>query len=272
MRVTIIDQEALRALSWKAVGAYLDAAGWRRIDDIPGKSVAYQHTDKDGRLWEILVLLRDDLADYVSRMADAVTTLARVEDRSELDVYDDLSKSGEAAVFKVREQIRKWLAEEGLLMEYFRDADSRFNLRVFLSGEQTVNIVQPISKADSVIIATHILLQDEMGVGFAKLPPQRQRDVILDLLRDLSLLGVEFRGIGNPLTAIHFFVPIFFDGLTKDILVHRMQLVSRALILSAGIFLHALEELDESDRPLEATARLLRFVDPTADGLLKAVG
>jgi hypothetical protein len=77
MRVTIIDQEALRALSWKAVGAYLDAAGWRRIDDIPGKSVAYQHTDKDGRLWEILVLLRDDLADYLSRMADAVTTLYR---------------------------------------------------------------------------------------------------------------------------------------------------------------------------------------------------
>jgi hypothetical protein len=91
MRVTITDKEALRALSWKAVKKYLDAAGWRQVEDMPGKSAAYQHTDEDGRLWEILVLLRDDLADYVSRMGDAVSTLACVEDRSELDVYDDLA-------------------------------------------------------------------------------------------------------------------------------------------------------------------------------------
>ena len=91
MRVTITDKEALRALSWKAVKTYLDAAGWQQVEDVPGKSVAYQHTDKDGRLWEILVLLRDDLADYVSRMGDAVSTLARVEDRSELEIYEDLA-------------------------------------------------------------------------------------------------------------------------------------------------------------------------------------
>jgi hypothetical protein len=90
VRVTITDKEALRALSWKAVKAYLEAAGWQHDEDVPGKSVVYQHTDTDGRLWEILILLRDDLADYVSRMGDAVSTLARVEDRSELDVYNDL--------------------------------------------------------------------------------------------------------------------------------------------------------------------------------------
>jgi hypothetical protein len=97
MRVAITDKEALRALSWPAVTAYLDAAGWHQVEDIPGTSVAYQHTDKDGRLWEILVLLRDDLADYVSRMGDAVSTLARVEDRSELDIYDDLAAQDASA-------------------------------------------------------------------------------------------------------------------------------------------------------------------------------
>ncbi|HZO30434.1 MAG TPA: hypothetical protein VFH48_31060 [Chloroflexota bacterium] len=94
MRVAITDKEALRALSWKAVRTYLDVAGWQRAEDVPGTSVAYQHTDKDGRLWEILVLLRHDLADYVSRMGDAVSTLARVEDRSELEIYDDLAALG----------------------------------------------------------------------------------------------------------------------------------------------------------------------------------
>lgn len=91
MRVTITDKEALRALSWKAVKKHLDAAGWRQVEDVSGKSVAYQYTDEDGRLWEILVLVRDDLADYVSRMGDAVSTLARIEDRSELEIYDNLA-------------------------------------------------------------------------------------------------------------------------------------------------------------------------------------
>jgi len=94
MKVAITDKEALRVLSWKSVKTYLDGAGWQQVEDVPGKSVAYQHRDEDGRLWEILVLLRDDLADYVSRMGDAVSILARVENRSELEIYDDLVALG----------------------------------------------------------------------------------------------------------------------------------------------------------------------------------
>ena len=94
MRVMITDKEALRALSWKAVKTYLEASGWHRDRAIADKGVIYQHTDKGGRLSEIAVLTRDDLADYAARMGDAVGTLARVEDRSELDVYDDLRALG----------------------------------------------------------------------------------------------------------------------------------------------------------------------------------
>jgi hypothetical protein len=54
IRVAITDKVALRALSWSAIKAYLEATdGWQRADDVPGKAVMYQHTDKTGRLWEI---------------------------------------------------------------------------------------------------------------------------------------------------------------------------------------------------------------------------
>ena len=94
MRVIITDEQALRALSWKAVKAYLEASGWHRDRAVADKGVIYQHTDKGGRLREIAVLTRDDLADYAARMADAVGTLSRAEDRSELDIYEDLRALG----------------------------------------------------------------------------------------------------------------------------------------------------------------------------------
>jgi hypothetical protein len=94
MKTRIIDKAALAALSWVDLKAYLDLAGWRHTGDLAGKAAAYDKDDPSGRPWEILVPLRDDVADYAARMADAVEALARVEERDELAVYADLSASG----------------------------------------------------------------------------------------------------------------------------------------------------------------------------------
>ena len=85
MRVVITDEEALRALSWKAVKAYLEAfPGGIATGRLATRAAVYQHTNNDGRLSEIAALTRDDLADYAARMGDAVGTLAQAwfEDRS----------------------------------------------------------------------------------------------------------------------------------------------------------------------------------------------
>lgn len=101
MKVTIRDKEALAALSWVDLKAYLDSTRWRHVDDWVGKAAIYHSPDQDGRPAEILVPLRDDFADYAARMGDAVATLARVEDRSEESVYSDLVESG-ADVVRLR--------------------------------------------------------------------------------------------------------------------------------------------------------------------------
>jgi hypothetical protein len=44
MKVRIEDKEALDALSWESLRAYLDQAGWRHADDFPGKAAIYQVT------------------------------------------------------------------------------------------------------------------------------------------------------------------------------------------------------------------------------------
>jgi len=101
MKIRIEDTAALGALSWVDLKAYLDAESWRRKGTYAGKAAIYDKTDNSGRVWEVLVPLRDDLADYAASMGLALTTLARVEGRNEDVVFADLSAAG-ADVVRLR--------------------------------------------------------------------------------------------------------------------------------------------------------------------------
>ena len=90
MKVQIRDREALSSLSHLSLRAHLMARKW--VDEGEYRNRATIFTmDCDGRKWEILCPHRDTFADYAERMAEAVATLAIVEDRSQLDVFHDLS-------------------------------------------------------------------------------------------------------------------------------------------------------------------------------------
>ena len=90
MKVQIRDRDALESLSTTKVRAYLESHGW--TDTRPwGKWAIIHSKERNGKLWEISVPLRDGGATYAEFMAMAVTTLAEAEDRSQLDVYYDLA-------------------------------------------------------------------------------------------------------------------------------------------------------------------------------------
>lgn len=90
MQVQIRDRAALSSLSVVALRSYLDSRGWENEGpwgDRP--AIIYAKTDA-GRTWEVLVPIRDTVADYAENMAQSVAVLATVEERSQLDVFNDL--------------------------------------------------------------------------------------------------------------------------------------------------------------------------------------
>lgn len=90
MKVQIRDAEALSKLSIVGLRSYLDSKEWRNEGawgDRPALIYVKEHA---GRSWDILVPTRDTVADYAERMADAVSALAEVEDRSQLDILNNL--------------------------------------------------------------------------------------------------------------------------------------------------------------------------------------
>lgn len=90
MKVQIRDREALSSLSCLNLRAHLTARQWVAEGEYRDRATIFT-MDYDGRKWEILCPHRDSFADYAERMAEAVATLAIVEDRSQLDVFHDLS-------------------------------------------------------------------------------------------------------------------------------------------------------------------------------------
>ena len=279
IRVTITDKDALRALSWKAVKAYLEAsAGWHRAREIPQKGIIYQYTDKDDRLWEIAVLTRDDLADYAARMGDAVGTLARVEDRSELDVYEDLRALGakleshateeaeppppevDEATRAAHERIRKWLAEEGWHVRDVGEPQSSFNIMAALPDGPNVNIFQYKKHVDHITLSQHCVFDEGSRSEIARLPITVQRETVNRIYRDVSIMGVDLSGLSVPSAEMTICTYVYFDGLSKDTLIQRILLTIRALSISLQTFVLALEEavyspeVEGADRPVEQVA------------------
>ena len=101
MLVQIQDQLALSSLSILSLRSYLTSHGWKNEGSWGSKPAIIYAKEHGGRNWEVLVPTRDTVADYVQSMSETVEVLAAVEERSQLDVFYDLSASG-ADVIRVR--------------------------------------------------------------------------------------------------------------------------------------------------------------------------
>ena len=94
MLVQIRDQVALSSLSIVNLRAYLTARGWNKEGPWGERPATIYTKEHAGRQWDILVPLRETIADYAQSMAESVAVLAAVEERSQLDVFHDLAGSG----------------------------------------------------------------------------------------------------------------------------------------------------------------------------------
>ena len=101
MKVQIRDRDALESLSLVSLLSYIRAREWN--DNGPwGEGRANLYTkEHEGRAYNILVPVRDTMADYAEGMSEAVEVISLVENRSQLDVFYDLAGAG-ADVIRVR--------------------------------------------------------------------------------------------------------------------------------------------------------------------------
>ena len=101
MLVHIRDRKALASLPIVNLRSYLEANGWTEAGQW-GKRPAIIFTKEAGqRSWEVLLPLRDTVADYAEAMAESIAVLSEVESRSQLGVFHDVVGIG-ADVIRLR--------------------------------------------------------------------------------------------------------------------------------------------------------------------------
>ena len=93
MDVLIRDAAALRRITPVALQAYLETHGWGR-QEVWKHRIAEWGCEIGGEYRQILVALREYSDTYAVRIAEAISSLSEVEQRSQLEVYHDLIGSG----------------------------------------------------------------------------------------------------------------------------------------------------------------------------------
>ena len=99
MKALVQDVDALRAVRPPDVAAYLRARGWAVAESV-GAFARYRH-DGHGKKLAIEVPRGSDYRDFPLRMAEVLADLARIEDRSQLEILHDLIVIG-ADVVRLR--------------------------------------------------------------------------------------------------------------------------------------------------------------------------
>jgi hypothetical protein len=165
-------------------------------------------------------------------------------------------QSASEASREVHERIRQWLTEEKWTIQDESSPHALLSLVVTLSTGQTMSIMQARELSGSILIVKQLVFDDSFRSDFSQFPIEVQREIVWNVHRDLSLLGVEFDGPGLPPMEMRFYAPIYLDGLTKDALMQRILLVNRALSLTIWIFARGVETAGHPD----AASELLRLV------------
>ncbi len=94
MRVEIQDAKALASLSLVSLRSYLKSHGWIDEGAWGGGRATLYLKEHGGQTWDILLPMRDTVADYARSMADAVSAISKIEERSQLEVFHDLKSTG----------------------------------------------------------------------------------------------------------------------------------------------------------------------------------
>ena len=92
MKATIRDSEVIGAVRPPNMVGYLRARGWQHYSERKGVFSVWQHPDYPDA--EVVIPLKRESGDFITRLSDALVELEAVEVRSQIDILRDILNSG----------------------------------------------------------------------------------------------------------------------------------------------------------------------------------
>ena len=94
MLVQIRDERVLSSVPIRSLTTYMISRGWVNQGQWGRRRAVIYTKDHGGRTWDVTVPTTDVIADYASSMSEAINVLSKVEERSQLNVFQDVMGTG----------------------------------------------------------------------------------------------------------------------------------------------------------------------------------
>jgi hypothetical protein len=130
----------------------------------------------------------------------------------------------------MKERIKGWLVEEEMLVEEVSDAESRFRFLVMFPRDHYMELVQPLARADLLLIISPMTVSPEHREIMERSRPEQRAEFIWALRFVMNTFSVDFE-MDHPENILHKFTItdlIYEDGLTKDRLMSAVRKVWKA--------------------------------------------
>ena len=130
----------------------------------------------------------------------------------------------------MKDRIKGWLVEEEMLVEEVRDAGSHFRFLVMFPKDHYMELVQPLTKTDSVLIISPTAVSPEHREIMGRSRPEQRAEFLWALRFVMNTFSVDFEieHPGNVLEKFTITEIIYEDGLTKDRLMGAIRKVWKA--------------------------------------------
>ena len=181
---------------------------------------------------------------------------SRLAEIAQADVAD--------ATRSVHERIRKWLSEEGWRVDDLPVPPDSFNIVAVRHNGQAINIFQPKDVLDHVALSLR-WSYDRVRQMIGELDDGKIDGLKWDIYRDSSLMGVDVYDANDSLEDLILRAYVYFDGLTKDTLMQRIQLVNRAYALAMRMSVRAQEAPDRPAGHALSPEDVRRIMRPIAE-------
>lgn len=147
------------------------------------------------------------------------------------------------AAYKVHRRIRKWLMDEGWNVEDVDISGCSLNIMVTLAdGQQRVNLFQLSEDLDHITVALHTVFTNTDLASSPQVNEDVRQEIIRSIERDTLSLELDFAAPGLFPMQTRFSSPIYFDGLTKDMLIRKILLILRATGYSGRMIGHGFKD------------------------------
>jgi hypothetical protein len=167
------------------------------------------------------------------------------------------------ASHKIHKRIRTWLDEEGWHVNNVPIPPDSFNIVATHQDGRAINIIQAKMEQDSIAISLK-WSRDRVQQLIGTLTDAEVNGLMWNIYRDVSLMGVDIYEPVEPAISMILRTHLYFDGMTKDSLMQRVQLVNRAYALAMRTSLRVLEAPDRVETHTFSPEDLRRIVRPLA--------